>query len=53
MVKLMKCIISGMKCGVIERVKYSTLRWFWCIEIMPDIELLKIIYMRRVDVVNA
>ena len=41
---------KGIGCGVIERVKRTTLRWFGHIESMPEIEMTESVYVSKVEV---
>ncbi len=43
---------SGVRCGVEERVKRSTLRWFGQIERMGNDEFVKKVYLASVEGVN-
>ncbi len=40
---------SGVGCGVVERVKRSTLRWFGHIERMENREFVKKVYLSSVE----
>ena len=43
---------SGVRCGVVEWVKRSTLRWFGHIEMMGNEELVKQAYLSSVEGTN-
>ncbi len=44
---------EGMKCGVVEGDKHSTLRWFDHMERVAENVITKRVYMSMVDVVGA
>ena len=44
---------EGMKCGVVEMVKCSTLRWFGYMERMPGSEMTKRVYRSVVEAVGV
>jgi len=44
---------EGMKCGVVEGVKRSTLRWFGHMERMDECEMTKRVYMSKIDAVGV
>ena len=44
---------EGMKCGVVEGVKRSTLRWFGHMERMDESEITKRVYRSKIDAVGV